>query len=692
MVLKFALVIAALMVQGSTSARVQSSRGGSLTVNNDQDAMPGAAIKRVIDMLDNLIAEMDAEAASDEKQFTEFTAWCTRQQQATSDSIEALQTLIEDLTAALAKLYAQKSELESQLEKLRSEIATTRSQIAQATEKRNEEHARFVAEQNDFDNSIAACGKAIEILKQHYGDGKEEKAEKPAWMSMIQGQVHIVRTALEKRSRKVPQFMSLLQQPTDFLQSQKDRYGAKTGDALNIVDQMNILKDTFAEDKQSAIDEENKLQNMYSTLMAEKTELLNSLIAERDAKQATLNAVNQEIAEKETAKANAEAELKDEQAYLANIKKLCSDTAILYESRKKDRAEEKLATQEAIKVLGGSAGEALLQRQQMQGMRLMQEASRHHSMGGCPKCRKAASLLSESARSLRSGLLATAAAATMGTDAVMDVVHALEGLIERLEEDQKMETEHKEWCEEEMAATQAKEAHHTALVEEFSQKIADETETVAEKKQAIADTIDAIKRADENMEQLTNIRAQEKSDFEGELQNYKDALTALNQAIDILAKFYASKKSFVQTAVAPREMTPGVFDNVYQQKGGSGIIGMISTVRTEYETGKADLEKAEAQAIVDFNNARDAYRKARADLVSQQDRLEVELQTAENNLSQYQEDKASNEQEVAASKAYYGQLKNSCDGLLEHYDERVKLRREEKGAIEKAIDVLKNET
>jgi hypothetical protein len=456
------------------------------------------------------------------------------------------------------------------------------------------------------------------------------------------------------------------------------------------------LQDTFVEDKQSAIDEENKLQNMYATLMQEKTELLNSLIKERDDRQATLNAVNQEIAEKETAKANAESELQDEQAYLANIKKLCSDTAILFEQRKKDRAEEKLATQEAIKVLGGDAGEALLQNTQRQGMRLMQTDSKHHDTGGCVKCRKAATLLSESARTLRSGLLATAAAATMGTDAVMDVVHALEGLITRLDEDQKMETEHKNWCENELAATAAKQAHHEALVEEFSQKIADETETIAEKKQGISDTIDSIKRADDNMAELTRIRAEEKANFEEEQQNYKDALAALNQAIDILSKFYASKKKgfFVQihASVAPREMAPGVFDNVYQQKGGSGVIEMIATVRTEYETGKADLEKAEAQAIADFIAARDAYRKSRADLVSQQDRLEVELQTAEANLSQFQEDKASNEAEVAAAKTYMGQLKASCDSLLKHYDERVQLRKDEKAAINKAIDVLKNET
>merc|ERR1719158_2643237 len=115
-------------------------------------------------------------------------------------------------------------------------------------------------------------------------------------------------------------------------------------------------------------------------------------------------------------------------------------------------------------------------------MRLIQESSRNHAKDGCPKCRKAASMLSESAKTLRSGLLATAAAATMGTDAVMDVIHALEGLITRLDEDQKMETEHKNWCENELAATAMKQSHHEGLVVEFTQKIADETETIAEKK------------------------------------------------------------------------------------------------------------------------------------------------------------------------------------------------------------------
>merc|ERR1719265_1639036 len=129
-----------------------------------------------------------------------------------------------------------------------------------------------------------------------------------------------------------------------FIQSKDDqpgeRYGDKRGDAMSIVDQMQLLAETFADDKQSAIDEEDRLQKLYTTLMTEKTAQLNTLTSELDSRQSVLNAVNQDIAEKESAKAIAEAELKDEQAYLSQTTKTCDDTKVLYEMRKHDREEE----------------------------------------------------------------------------------------------------------------------------------------------------------------------------------------------------------------------------------------------------------------------------------------------------------------------------------------------------------------
>merc|ERR1719272_2638019 len=156
---------------------------------------------------------------------------------------------------------------------------------------------------------------------------------------------------------------------------------------------------------------------------------------------------------------------------------------------------------------------------------------KHHgkSKGRCPACRKAAALLSQAATTLRSGMLATAAAATMGTDAVMDVVDALNGLIQRLDEDQQMEKEHKEWCESEMSTAQQKKTHHEGMVESLTGKIADEGAVIEEKQTGIKETQAAIVKQDKNFQEATAIRATVKQDFEVEQQNYKDALDALNQ-------------------------------------------------------------------------------------------------------------------------------------------------------------------
>lgn len=697
----------------SDSDRSERSADTLHNQNQMQSGMPAEAIKRVIDMLNNLIAEMDAEAEQDEKQFAEFQTWCGVQQAASAQHIQSLETTIEELKAALALLYSQRSELEAVIARLDGEISAVKLAISQATEKRNEEHNKYVAEQQDFVNSINACNKAVDILKKHYGDGDTGPPEKPSWMGG--GFLQLRKTILQAASRtSLPlheDFVSFLQQPGS---SMSNRYQSKSGEAGSIVDQMKMLAETFSEDKQSAMDEEARLQKLYQTLMQEKTAVLNSLTKERDERQQVLNTVNQDIGEKESAKANAESELKDEQAYLAQTKKLCTDTAVLFEQRKKDRAEEKLATQEAIKVLEGDAGEAFLQRG-ARGMSLMQRGThrhrahhhgrhKHHSKTNsrCPSCRKAAALLSQAATSLRSGMLATAAAATMGTDAVLDVVDALNGLITRLDEDQNMEKQHKEWCENEMATTQQKKTHHEGVVEDLTQKINNEGEVIVEKQNGIKETQAAIVKQDKNFVEATAIRKQAKQDFEVEQQNYKDALDALNQAIDILAKFYAKKKSFIQVqqngqqnsedSEPPRAVQPGVFDDVYEQKGGKGVVQMISQVRKEYEQGKADLEKAEAKAVEDYTKYKADYQAMRRDLVSQEDRLTVELQTAKAALAQYKEDKSTNEQEIQAAITYLGQLSQSCDSLLEHYDERVKLRKQEKAAIKEAIDVLQNET
>merc|ERR1719197_598457 len=326
----------------------------------------------------------------------------------------------------------------------------------------------------------------------------------------------------------------------------------------------------------------------------------------------------------------------------------------------------------------------------------------------CRNCARAAALLKEKASTFHSELLATAAMTTGSGQALVPVIQQLQELIHRLEEQQHAEEEHKEWCENELAETNKAKQHHEMLVTELKQKIEDTEAVIVEKKQAIADTMDAIKTADEENAEAERVREKEKADFETELADYKDSIAALNQAIDILASFYRDQAfvqtnepapvSFVQVSQVPvpgaaaRAETPemATLTGSYQRKGGGHVVKILKDTRMDFQAGMKNLEAEEAQAVADFEAAKAAYQKNRADLVDAGNRYAAELQTAQLALAQYQTDLASNEEKVQSLTTYLGQVGASCNMLIENFAERTRLRNEEKEAITQAVGILQS--
>merc|ERR1719301_147163 len=441
-------------------------------------------------------------------------------------------------------------------------------------------------------------------------------------------------------------------------------------------------------------------------LMKEKTEQLTSLINQRDTQQAILTQVNQEIGENENAEATAKATLQDEQAYLSRIQQQESDTTAMYKQRTHDRQEEKTAVSMAIKVLSqedpGAGFFLQLRSKKIRAHQL------EKMMPMCRNCARAAALPKQKAATFHSELLATAAMTTGSGEALAPVIQQLTDLIHRLDEQQHAEEEHKAWCENELAETNRAKLHHETLVAELKQKIEDTEAVIVEKKQAIADTMDAIKTADEENAEAERVREKEKADFETELADYKDSIAALNQAIDILASFYRDQ-AFVQTnepapvsfAQESQVPVPGAADRAdtpqmatltgsYQRKGGGHVVKILKDTRMDFQAGMKNLEAEEAQAVADFEAAKAAYQKNRADLVDAGNRYAAELQTAQLALAQYQTDLASNEEKVQSLTTYLSQVGASCNMLIENFAERTRLRNEEKEAITQAVQILQS--
>merc|ERR1719156_513303 len=98
---------------------------------------------------------------------------------------------------------------------------------------------------------------------------------------------HVRLTSLLEAAEK--QMMSQAQTPGMRGSTMFTKYEGRGEEAQGIVGQVQQLAATFSEDKQSSIDQENELTEAFNTLMKEKTEQLNSLVAQRDQQQAVLN-------------------------------------------------------------------------------------------------------------------------------------------------------------------------------------------------------------------------------------------------------------------------------------------------------------------------------------------------------------------------------------------------------------------
>merc|ERR1719453_905145 len=290
------------------------------------------------------------------------------QSDATSSSISGLTSRLQELTAIIADLRSRQHSLSTEVNRLNGEIATTQQQMDQAKTKRTEEHNSFVQEQLDFDNSIKACDKAVEMLKKYYGDGKPKESTRPSWMSLLATlkALHVRAAALKRpEARTIAAFLQsatvATQVPGMRGSTMFDEHQDSTGEALSIVAQVKDLGATFQDDKQSSIDQEEELNTAFQNLMAQKAQQLASLTSQRNTQQAILNKVNQELSENENAEATAKATLQDENAYLSAIQTQEQDTTAMYEQRVSDRAEEKKAVSGAIAVLQAE-NPSLLQR------------------------------------------------------------------------------------------------------------------------------------------------------------------------------------------------------------------------------------------------------------------------------------------------------------------------------------------
>merc|ERR1719379_2608252 len=233
----------------------------------------------------------------------------------------------------------------------------------------------------------------------------------------------------------------------------------------------------------------------------------------------------------------------------------------------------------------------------------MMDVEKHEAKKGSSADAKQAvmMLLKKEGMTLHSSML-TSLAAQMEKDPFAKVKKLIQDLIERMLQEAADEANQKGWCDKATADAEQKKTYAVEKVAELNAQSA-ELEATINKLTEELEVLDVeIPELETKQEEATSMRKEEHAENQATVMEAEAGLEAVNEAIDILDKFYkTAAKEKVDLGLVqqgPLDDAPDTgFDNgeAYTGAGGEsgGILGMLDVIKSDFERTISTTNKAE---------------------------------------------------------------------------------------------------
>jgi len=626
----------------------------------------------------------------------------------------------DDLAATINDLENKRHKLDAKIKEILSDIETAEKEMKDAAAERAKEQATYKTNEADLTAALEALTGAIQKLK----------ASKSPSLLQFQSMRQTIKTAMMLADVLNIGSASTQKTVSTFLQQapevQMEDYKFHSDDIIATLEK---LLDQFRDEKTSVDAAEVKAVQAHTLFMQIKTDLLKKLNHElagaKKDKAKTIASIETNSEELSTVAAT----LLDDKQYLMELAKMCHEKALTWDQRSKLRQSELAMLTEVISIIKSSVTEktsaaTIRFAQQHTSLRLAravanseqameaveaeaEEAegtpigflqSARRSLRGKPNedARGAVvTLLRQQGSKLKSTLL-TALAGKIAADPFAKVKQLIQELIERLLTEAANEANQKGWCDkatkdaeqkrdysaEEIATLNSEMAELEALIDKL-------TIELAELKKAIDELTEARERAEKE-------RTEEKAENEATVVEAQAGLSAIEQAIDIISKFYKSaKKEEVDLSLVqgPADNAPDAGFDIGESYTGAqsesgGIIGMMEVMKSDFERTISETEGAEAQAeeehlefMTETGKSLAEKNVAVEERSAQKDDASEKLEKADDSLDEQTKILETTIQELL-------DLKPVCVDTGMSYNERVARREDEIAALKKADCIL----
>jgi uncharacterized protein YoxC len=718
---------------------------GTLVLASAKTAEQVTPLQKVVEMLTNMATKAKQMKNDEEVSYAKFSTWCSSEKVRLEEQIKKEASELEQLQTETARLSEEAKELGKEVAQLQIDVGTYEADLETQTAEREKGHKDFIAEQQDYGESVDALERAVAVLQA-------KSANIPAALLQVRNlpgisvQVkNVIQTALELTDAGIQgrhpvasllgtsQHGAAKQEPSplDYEAPEAAAYEFQSG---GIIEMLKKLKDEFVSKKSECEKEEMNSQHAFEMIRQDLTKSIenakdsigqkSALKSDKEGKSATLS---KQATSLEQVKAS------DEKLF-ADTKVECGEKAESFEEKQQLRAEEIQALEKAIEILSGedvAGGAKHLELPQVQksGVALAQffkSASVNAEAGIRHKVKEFLLAQSKKLHSKDLDLLAQ----RMQADPFAKVKKMIEEMILRLQGEAKDDADHEAFCDKEIGQSKVTRNKLTETIDGLTADVENGKATIAMLSKEVAELEEDISQLKTAMKESTDIRLAEKKKNEETIKDAEDASRAVKAAVSVLKDFYkkaSAATGFVQVNVgqpygSSKKVAGGeagvamgseewktlgtdefdklghkegmqTFGAVYkgQQDEAGGVLAMLDVIYSDFMTLKAETASAEAIAAKEYE---DFMNESNKDVAVKTRKIEMDTQDKLNAETRLHDDVADlkfTQDKLVAADKYYETLVPQCMDQGMTYDQRTKARQEEIQSLKQALEILSSE-
>merc|ERR1719409_860355 len=295
-------------------------------------------------------------------------------------------------------------------------------------------------------------------------------------------------------------------------------------------------------------------------------------------------------------------------------------------------------------------------------------------------------------------MLGLAAAAGSGDKTITQVVHLLNGMMQKSkadgESDRLLFAKFKCYCDTTKANKTAAIENHEATIASLNADIEDRSAQSERLNEEVAELLKDMSKNNGTLSTATAQRTRENLDFEAEEADMISGISQLERALGLLNAIepasFLQRRDAASALRSAAEYFPKDREKLLQmaKAPASGIAGVLWTFNETMGWNLGALRTAEANALADYDRLNATLSKEYADMDEIKRGKEVELADHEDEIAKATTERDASQTSKDSDEGFVASLVTRCDEKAAEYQHRNELRSQEDMAVAQAIAIL----